>query len=60
MTDLRIGNEVELINCSRCSSGTVTGFSRNRIEVVFADQPGTRWLLRAESLRLVEQVTSAG
>ena len=54
-TNLRVGNRVELINCTRCQPGTVTAFSRNRIEVVFDDMPGTRWLLRDESLRMVEQ-----
>jgi hypothetical protein len=52
-TALRIGNRVELINCTRCQPGTVTGFSRNRVELELDDEPNVRWLLRAESLRLV-------
>jgi hypothetical protein len=47
-----IGSRVELRSCTRCSAGTVRAFNRNRLEVVFDDMPGTRWLLRAETLQL--------
>jgi hypothetical protein len=57
MNELSIGRRVELSACSRCAPGTVTAVGRNqRFEVVFDDMPGTRWLLRAESLRVVEQL----
>jgi hypothetical protein len=55
-TELRIGQRVELTNCTRCAAGTVTGYSRNRIQVTFDDMPQTRWLLRPEALQLVQKL----
>ena len=59
-TELRIGDRVEMINCHCCAYGTVIGYSRNRIMACFDDQPGTKWLLRPDSLRLVGAEAQGG
>jgi hypothetical protein len=57
---LHIGDRVTMVNCTGCAAGTITDFSRNRVQVELDDEPNVRWLLRPESLRPVptaEQVT---
>jgi hypothetical protein len=53
MTQLRIGDRIVMVSCTHCPAGTVTALTRTRIEVVLDDMPGTRWLLRPESLQIV-------
>jgi hypothetical protein len=52
MSDFQLGDRVELLSCAGCAAGTVTALGR-RVEVSFDDQPGSRWMLKRESLRLV-------
>jgi hypothetical protein len=60
MSTFQVGDKVTLTSCTGCPPGEILGFTRNRVIVELNDMPGTKWLLRPESLRLIptaEQVT---
>ena len=60
LLESRVGDRVELASCNRCAAGTVIDRNRGRLVVTFDDMPGTRWLLRADSLRVVAQHEARG